>query len=262
MKAILTVGLAVLGSIALASPDVSLRPVARGVIMDPLIPQPHQRPTVRPASEQELAGTVLASVQVPTSRRPILRPADLSQRVMTKRRQAKRGSVCGDIAIQGEKIGFVPGRLRGCGVKNAVQVTSVSGVRLSRPSTMNCPTARALQSWIDKGMTPAARPLGGIQEIKVAAHYACRTRNNQKGARISEHGKGKAIDISGFTLRDGSKITLLGDWNNGAAGKALKRMHSAACGPFGTVLGPESNRFHRDHFHFDTASYRSGPYCR
>jgi len=30
----------------------------------------------------------------------------------------------------------------------------------------------------------------------------------------------------------------------------------------GTVLGPEANRFHRDHFHFDTAEYRSGPYCR
>jgi hypothetical protein len=39
-------------------------------------------------------------------------------------------------------------------------------------------------------------------------------------------------------------------------------MHKAACGPFGTVLGPNSNRFHQDHFHFDTARYRSGSYCR
>ena len=32
--------------------------------------------------------------------------------------------------------------------------------------------------------------------------------------------------------------------------------------PFGTVLGPNSDRFHRDHFHFDMASYSSGAYCR
>ncbi|MEM9755898.1 MAG: extensin family protein, partial [Pseudomonadota bacterium] len=25
---------------------------------------------------------------------------------------------------------------------------------------------------------------------------------------------------------------------------------------------PESDRFHQDHFHFDVADYRSGPYCR
>ena len=43
---------------------------------------------------------------------------------------------------------------------------------------------------------------------------------------------------------------------------AMRKMHRTACGPFGTVLGPDSDRFHRDHFHFDTAKYRSGPFCR
>jgi len=28
------------------------------------------------------------------------------------------------------------------------------------------------------------------------------------------------------------------------------------------VLGPEAARYHQDHFHFDTARYRSGSYCR
>jgi len=44
--------------------------------------------------------------------------------------------------------------------------------------------------------------------------------------------------------------------------RILREMHSTACGPFGTVLGPEANRFHRENFHFDTARYRSGRYCR
>ena len=48
-------------------------------------------------------------------------------------------------------------------------------------------------------------------------------------------------------------------------GKLLETM---ACGtaavvtPVGTVLGPESDRFHQDHFHFDTARQRNGPFCR
>jgi hypothetical protein len=63
-------------------------------------------------------------------------------------------------------------------------------------------------------------------------------------------------------MSDGTEITLLKDWGRGADGKALKSMHKAACGPFGTVLGPGSEGFHEDHFHFDTAQYRSGPYCK
>jgi hypothetical protein len=56
-------------------------------------------------------------------------------------------------------------------------------------------------------------------------------------------------------------MTVLTDWN-GRYASQLRAMSQAACGPFGTVLGPEADRFHRDHFHFDTADYRSGSYCR
>lgn len=103
---------------------------------------------------------------------------------------------------------------------------------------------------------------GGVSQIKVAAHYACRTRNNQAGAKISEHGKGRAIDISGFKLRDGRQITLLQDWDRRDTGAMLRKMHKRACGIFGTVLGPDSDRFHKDHFHFDTARHRGGSFCR
>ena len=247
-----------------AGPEASLHPLARGTVLESAALAPAQRPALRPMSEQEaaMAQITYASVPLPQSRRPILRPSGLEQRVMTKRRAQKRGSVCGDVSIQGEKIGSVPGRIRGCGVKNAVQVTSVSGVKLSTASTMDCGTAQALKSWIDTGLTPAMRPIGKVAQIKVAAHYACRTRNNKTGARISEHGKGRAIDISAFTLTNGATVTVLNDWNKGAAGTALRQMHKSACGPFGTVLGPEADRYHRDHFHFDTARYRSGSYCR
>ena len=80
--------------------------------------------------------------------------------------------------------------------------------------------------------------------------------------RLSEHGKGRAIDISGLVLANGEVITVLKGWRQPGESKLLKTLHKAACGPFGTVLGPNSDRFHQDHFHFDTARYRSGAFCR
>lgn len=40
-------------------------------------------------------------------------------------------------------------------------------------------------------------------------------------------------------------------------GTFLRRLHKGACGPFSTVLGPEANEAHRNHFHFDLAERRS-----
>lgn len=41
----------------------------------------------------------------------------------------------------------------------------------------------------------------------------------------------------------------------------LKSLHRGACHDFKTVLGPEANKAHRDHFHFDLTSLRSYSYC-
>lgn len=41
----------------------------------------------------------------------------------------------------------------------------------------------------------------------------------------------------------------------------LRRIHGSACQVFGTILGPEANEAHRNHFHIDMAERRSGSYC-
>ena len=97
--------------------------------------------------------------------------------------------------------------------------------------------------------------------MTVAAGYACRTRNSRPGGRLSEHARGNAIDISAFRLRDGTRLTVLDDWNSRNR-DVMRRLWRSACGPFGTVLGPNADAHHRDHFHFDVAEYRSGSYCR
>jgi hypothetical protein len=194
--------------------------------------------------------------------RPKARDSEVERQGKARASARAKGAVCGVPDIQGVSIGRVPGKQSGCGVEAAVRVQSISGVSLSTHAVMDCTTAKALKTWIDRGMKPALRNRGGVSQIRVVAHYACRTRNNQKGAKISEHGKGRAIDIAGFTLRNGAKVSVLNDWGGSTYSKALRQMHGAACGPFGTVLGPNADRFHRDHFHFDTARYRSGSYCR
>jgi hypothetical protein len=172
----------------------------------------------------------------------------------------KKGSVCGDPSIKGETLAPITSRVRGCGVADPVRVTSVDGVALTQSAVINCDTARALKTWIRKGLKPAfgRKEVAGL---RVAASYACRPRNNVKGAKISEHGRGNAIDISAIILADGKSVVVAEDWRR-SAGKPMKKAYRAACGTFGTTLGPESDRYHRDHLHFDIAKQRGGAYCR
>lgn len=280
---------------AAIAPDASPRPHARGQVEVTTLARPKPRPVqaaaaadapaalparpkLRPPSEQERAMERIGNAQIvlassaagalrPQSLWPQSRPDGLAEKVMAQRQKRKReqarGSICGDLAIQGEAIGNVPGRIKGCGIENAVRVRSVAGVTLSQAATIDCTTARALKTWVEQGAIPAVGNRGGgLSSLKIAAHYACRTRNNQPGGRISEHGRGRAVDISALVMKDGSSMTVLKGWRSKAHSRPLKSMHRAACGPFGTVLGPNADRFHQDHFHFDTARYRSGSYCR
>lgn len=47
----------------------------------------------------------------------------------------------------------------------------------------------------------------------------------------------------------------------GPRGQFLREIHEAACGTFGTVLGPEANEAHRNHFHLDMAKRRYKSFC-
>lgn len=171
------------------------------------------------------------------------------------------GGGIGTGALHAEKMGRVSGP-GACGVDDAYSVTRAGGVRLSRPATLSRKAAQQLDVWLRTEAIPAiGNKGGGLVEIQVASHYACRTRNSQPGARLSEHAKGNAIDIAAFVLADGTRLSVLDDWN-GPNDRLMQRLHGSACGPFGTVLGPNADRHHQDHFHFDVADHRSGSYCR
>ena len=240
---------------AVAAISDSVRPVVRRTVDE------RQALTIA-AIRRAVAPRIDVDGGVVRSTRPAIRPADLVLAASRTPRRNGAGGLCGRGSLSGTVIPPVTGR-GGCGIADAVRITAVGGLSLSRPSRMNCRAARALDDWVRDGVVPTiGRTGGGAVALQVAAGYACRTRNNRPGGKLSEHAKGSAIDISAIALADGQRITVLTDWNRGIKGQMLRTLWRRACGPFGTVLGPDSDRYHRDHFHFDVAAYRSGSYCR
>lgn len=209
---------------------------------------------------------------VRVSLRPVERPAGLAAAIRAAETRGTpgrvtqpglRGALCGQRGIIGDRLERIPGRINGCGIAEPVRVREIDGITLAQPATINCDTALAVQEWLNDAVIPTVgRYGGGVASLRVVASYSCRTRNNQPGARLSEHATGNAIDIAGIGLVDGSEISVLDDWDGGREGRILRQLHEAACGTFGTVLGPGADRYHRDHFHFDVAAYRNGAYCR
>lgn len=252
------------------------RPGARSAVTasEAMAIRPHPRPPAaqRPAEILQVAAPV-TYLATATTVRPQARPENLGRlsqatavayipQPMTEAITGRKGSVCGDPEIRGTTIPPITARIKGCGLADGVRVTSVAGVKLSTPAEIDCTTAKALKTWVKRGAIPAVgKSGGGLATLQVAASYACRTRNGQAGAKVSEHGRGHAVDIGGLVLANGTSVSVLKGWGSGAHGKALATMRKAACGPFTTVLGPGSDRFHSDHLHLDTARGR-GPYCR
>lgn len=270
---------ALAGPAAALAPESSPRPLPRpgagatAVAAPTPAPVPAQRPRARPAAAPqvaEAAPALPAEAGAPPPERPaklrgltLVKAAGIRSQPVPEATTGRKGALCGDPAIQGSRIPPIRAKVTGCGLEDGVKVTAVDGIPLSVPVTVDCPTARALRAWVSEGVRPAVGKLGGgVARLDVASHYACRPRNNQKGEKISEHGRGRAVDITAVRLRDGAALSVLEGWGDGRHGKILKAMHRAACGPFGTVLGPAANRFHRDHFHFDTARHRNGSYCK
>lgn len=129
---------------------------------------------------------------------------------------------------------------------------------------MTCPVAVSLQFWINRIVEPAAADIMGQSGVSVThfGTYSCRRIYGGDDGSWSEHATGNAIDISGFVLADGTSISVLNDWDGeGDKAKFLRRVRDESCAIFGTVLSPDYNAAHRDHFHFDQAARNFGV-CR
>lgn len=154
----------------------------------------------------------------------------------------------------------VPDRATGpdCGWRNAIRVQQTS-VAVGGAFSLSCPAAASLALWERHVMQPAAQAtLGtGVRRIEHLGSYACRNVYGRQTGNRSEHATANALDIAGFVLEDGRRISVARQWSSeAAAGTFLREVHQGACRLFNGVLGPEYNQAHADHFHFDSGRHR------
>lgn len=240
----------------LPRPEALMAPAAAEVrITSDLAPRTSPFPRPRPILDLEV---LAASAEADSAEKP----GDIAEEKPKKRVKKGKG-LCSDPRLAGEKLEVIGTPGKGCGIADPVRLKAVGDVRLNPPAVIDCKTAVALADWLEDAVIPELRRSGGgLEGLKIASGYACRPRNNQAGNRLSEHGRGLAIDISAFELANGSKVSVLADWGSGKNGRMLAAIRKKACGIFKTVLGPGSDRFHRDHLHLDVSERRSGAWCK
>lgn len=170
-------------------------------------------------------------------------------------------------ALEEARINFVPSPDRmnseTCGLHEAgvlgPDMGTIARLNPAAP-TMSCETALGLSVWRRQSLEPAAREILGSDVVQIDhfGTYACRGINGRAGARPSAHSMAAAIDVGGFRLRDGRRVTVAADWSGeDAEARFLRRIRDEACKVFGTTLSPDYNAEHRDHLHMEPA----GRFC-
>ena len=147
-----------------------------------------------------------------------------------------------------------------CGADDAVQLETItlsdqSKVAVSPPATLRCPMAQQIADWVRSDVAPTVKRFGsGLVGLDNFASYDCRSRNNVRAAKVSEHGRADALDVRDFKLADGRELVLTDmsadkDWR--------EAVRSSACERFMTVLGPGSDGYHEEHIHLDLEPRRN-----
>jgi hypothetical protein len=157
----------------------------------------------------------------------------------------------------------------GCRTIDTVKLMDF-GTPATNLGAMTCPLAANFTDWARYAVAPAAKQYLGSPVIKIETMgtFNCRVVNGVNGGRsgrLSEHAFANAVDVSAFVLRDGRRVSVLNGWRGSPEERAfLRRLHQSACKRFGTVLGPDYNAAHANHFHFDMAKSMSNDtaYCR
>ncbi len=132
---------------------------------------------------------------------------------------------------------------------------------LKPAAKLACPIVSALDRWVGDGVQPAAMHWfhSPVVEIHQIGSYSCRDMVGARTRHISEHAFGNALDISGFTLADGRKITVKNGWHGSPEEQGfLHDVQLYACETFTTVLAPGYNPEHYNHIHVDLMKRRPG----
>ena len=160
-------------------------------------------------------------------------------------------------AVYTAHSGFTEGSQ--CVVEHAVRLSSTSGMVIKNSPLLTCRMASELVKFTGDTLQPVAIDMFGSR-IKAMSHlgtYNCRSIRQYPGI-ASQHGFANAIDVTGFTLEDGTDINVAQDWN-GKSAKAefLKLVAAGGCKAFRVSVSPDSDANHWNHFHWDMGPYWS-----
>ena len=109
-----------------------------------------------------------------------------------------------------------------------------------------------------KSERPANRKVSAIATAAVEPRKNSKRKGPVQTAELQK--AGKSASDAGADAR--ANPVPPAEARNTAEARFLRRLHKGACGVFGTVLGPEANEAHRDHFHFDLAHRRHSALCQ
>ncbi|RTQ97822.1 extensin family protein [Halomonas nitroreducens] len=139
----------------------------------------------------------------------------------------------------------------GCPLSDVLRLHR-AGVAFDRSFIARCPLAVSWLLYERHRLQPVAREVFDqpVVAVEHLGSFACRNVYGREQGRRSDHAAAAALDVAAFRLADGRRIRVQRDWNDGGpAGRFLRRAQRGACGLFGTVLGPDYNAAHADHFH-------------
>lgn len=152
------------------------------------------------------------------------------------------------------------GRPLGCGYADGVALREGGARTIAfapAPLAASCAIAASLAVWEWEVVQPAAlrrfgRPVARIDHL---GSYSCRRIYGRSSGPWSEHATADAVDIAGFRLTDGTRITIARDWHgSGSRAAFLHDVRDGACRLFATILSPDYNTAHADHLHLDQAA--------
>lgn len=146
-----------------------------------------------------------------------------------------------------------------CGYVDGVRLVEKGRTTSFAPAGLvtACPVAAALALFEREALQPAAARhfASKVAAVEHAGSYSCRRLYGRADGGFSEHATADAVDIVGFRLADGTRVSVLRDWKStGPKGAFLRDVRDGACGLFATVLSPDYNQAHADHLHLDQAA--------
>ena len=143
-----------------------------------------------------------------------------------------------------------------CPLHKAVRIMNFGEIKLSSSFLASCSLALSSTLFAREANKIALDQVGSkISQIDHLGSFACRNIYHRQNARLSEHATADALDISGFRLQNGRKITVLQGWQQAENQAWLRATLAAGCHYYGNGLGPEYNAAHANHFHLGMRGY-------